>query len=69
MEKKCKTSELGTWNLTYVFKQNLTIPDFQRPYSWDEEQFEQLIEDLLEAYEKGKLYLIGNMILYEDKKN
>ena len=30
------------------------IPDYQRPYSWIDEQVEQLWEDLLEAYENNK---------------
>jgi len=68
IKKECVNERLGTWNLESVFKQNLVIPEFQRPYSWNKEQVEQLIEDLLEAYDKGKLYLIGNMILYEDKE-
>jgi len=62
-------NEVGTYYLGEIFGKDLklTIPDYQRPYSWQKEQVEQLIDDLLEAQKQNKLYLIGNMILYEDK--
>jgi len=65
-EIKYNKGKLGTWNLENVFKQDLTIPDFQRPYSWMKEQVIQLIEDTINAQKEGKLYLIGNMILYKN---
>jgi len=61
-------NEVGTYYLGEIFgNENLTIPEFQRPYSWQKEQVEQLIDDLLEAQKQNKLYLIGNMILYENE--
>ncbi len=59
----------GEYTLNEVFEQKLKIPNYQRPYSWDKNQVEQLINDLLEAYKKSTIYLIGNMILFqkEDK--
>jgi hypothetical protein len=59
---------VGELSLKEVFDKDLYIPDFQRPYSWSNEQVEQLIEDLKEAYENKKLYLIGNMIVYGNVK-
>lgn len=61
---------VGELSLEDIFDKNLNlcIPNFQRPYSWTNEQVEQLIEDLEEAYENKKLYLIGNMIIYENKE-
>jgi uncharacterized protein with ParB-like and HNH nuclease domain len=59
---------VGETNLRYIFEDEkfpLTIPSFQRPYSWDEKQVIQLIKDLNEAYKNNKSYLIGNMILYK----
>ena len=53
-------------------KFKLVIPDFQRPYDWNEEQVEQLLEDLIEAYETYKSegregqYLLGNLVFLED---
>lgn len=43
------------------------IPDFQRPYSWDEEECEKLWEDILDFYynrsEGG--YFLGTLVLYK----
>jgi hypothetical protein len=46
----------------------LTIPPYQRPYAWGEEQVIQLLEDLIEAWQKddGRCYLVGNIILHKD---
>jgi len=55
-------------------KHKLVIPDFQRPYDWNEEQVEQLIEDLIEAYgdyknkDKKKQYLVGNLVFFKENK-
>ena len=41
------------------------IPDYQRPYSWDSEQVEQLWDDLYEAYlgqDKNQNYFLGSII-------
>ena len=40
------------------------IPDYQRPYSWEDEQIEQLWDDLYSAMESGiKSYFLGPIIL------
>ena len=52
-------NRVGTFTLEELFNQNLTIPNFQRPYSWREEQIEQLLLDLSEANKENKQYLIG----------
>jgi len=40
------------------------IPDYQRPYSWEDEQIEQLWDDLYSAMESGdKSYFLGSTIL------
>jgi len=65
MHSQIKT---GTWNLKELFEKDLNIPDFQRPYAWEEEQVVQLLDDLMQAKKEDKLYLIGNMILYKDIK-
>lgn len=40
------------------------IPDYQRPYSWEDEQIEKLWEDLYSAMELGdESYFLGPMIL------
>jgi len=46
----------------------LFIPVYQRPYSWNDEQVTQLVEDLIEAWkEEKKIYLVGNLILQKSE--
>jgi hypothetical protein len=44
------------------------IPEYQRPYSWDEEQALQLLEDLTEAIDRGgdDPYFLGSLVLIKD---
>lgn len=39
-----------------------TIPQYQRPYTWDKYNFEILWEDLTEAYKEYKIALSENKI-------
>jgi len=40
------------------------IPDYQRPYSWEDEQIERLWDDIFSAFdEKDKYYFLGPTIL------
>jgi hypothetical protein len=41
------------------------IPDYQRPYAWQEEQAVQLLTDLAEALDRGKgePYFLGSLVL------
>ena len=39
-----------------------TIPEYQRPFKWKEEQIEQLIQDVKESMDTGE-YFIGSIIL------
>lgn len=39
------------------------IPDYQRPFSWDEDNFEDLIGDILSA-EHGQQYFLGTLVLH-----
>ena len=48
----------------------MKFPPYQRPYSWKEENVEQLLEDLLEAYEaKNREYFIGSLITIERERD
>jgi len=45
------------------------IPDYQRPYSWEDEQVEQLWDDIYSAIKsKEESYFLGVMILIKTKK-
>lgn len=46
------------------------IPAYQRPYSWDKVNVEQLLDDLWESYEaKDEEYFIGSLITIEREKD
>lgn len=54
-------------------KNQYIIPPYQRPYSWDEEQCEELLNDLFKAFddEETHSYFLGNIVIassLEDKK-
>ena len=60
-------SSVGTLTLKELFEKNLEIPLYQRPYSWEDEQVIDLIEDLISAFSSKKdKYLIGNMIFHQE---
>ncbi len=49
-----------------AFKDHYIVPDYQREYVWDDGQVEQLLTDLLEAYnmDKEKTYFLGTIVTY-----
>ena len=55
------------WNLETVFKQIYVVPVYQRPYSWDKEHVDVLLEDLYNSYLEDKTagYYIGNVIVHD----
>ncbi len=62
------------WNLENLFKSIYEVPVYQRPYSWDKEQVDVLLNDIIEAYQsesKNDGYYTGNIIVYDknDKIN
>jgi hypothetical protein len=60
------TNQCGNYKTKDLFEQDLKIPEYQRPYSWEKKQVIALIKDLLNAFKKNKIqYLLGNIILYE----
>ena len=56
------------WNLETLFKCVYNIPVYQRPYSWDKEQIDVLLDDIFENYEsesRSDGYYTGNIIIYD----
>jgi hypothetical protein len=52
-----------------VLAQNLEIPNFQRPYRWDDRNVRQLLQDVYDSWKRGKQsYRIGSTILFDTKK-
>ena len=43
-----------------------SIPRFQRPYSWDDENIQDLWDDVIAS--KGEDYFIGSMVVYKQSK-
>ena len=43
------------------------IPQYQRPYSWGNEQCYQLYQDLMDAFVDNEPYFVGNVILARNK--
>lgn len=62
------------WNLENLFKFMYKVPVYQRPYSWDKEQIDVLLNDIIGTYEsddKNDGYYTGNIIVFDknDKIN
>lgn len=73
---KVKTGKIRLGGLVRI--KNITIPDYQRPYVWDNERVKILLEDLDEYLQvdtkqdknKPEKYLLGSLIIYyNDNKN
>lgn len=48
-------------------KKNLSVPPYQRPYKWTEENVNQLIDDILENCGKKKsAYRLGTIVFHKD---
>lgn len=56
------------WDLETLFKCVYNVPVYQRPYSWDKEQVEVLLNDIFSNFassEKEEGYYTGNIIIYD----
>ena len=49
-------------------KNNLTIPDYQRPYKWTSKNVNQLIDDIVHHQNKSA-YRLGTIVFYRDEKD
>lgn len=62
--KECKVQDILTENKKYI------IPAYQRPYSWNSDNAEQLIDDIYQSYlSEDKEYFIGSMICINKGNN
>lgn len=62
------SSFTGKIGLNDLVCENITIPDYQRPYVWDTERVKILLEDLDEQLSAESQYLLGSLILYDNGK-
>lgn len=62
--KECKIQDILTENKKYI------IPSYQRPYSWSQDNAEQLIDDIYQSFRSDeKEYFIGSMICINKGRN
>ena len=47
---------------------NLSIPDYQRPYKWQEKNIKQLIDDIIINKEIND-YRLGTIVLHTENQN
>jgi hypothetical protein len=53
-----------------ILKQDLSIPNYQRPYRWSEKNVLQLLEDIFSSWQQVKsAYRIGSLIVHNDSEN
>jgi len=82
-EQKSSWIEAGDKSVTGLYENYFyEIPNYQRPFSWEDEQFDQLIDDLLDAYDRNKQeyadvtsvsdyepYFLGSLVLQKIDDN
>lgn len=54
-------------SISSAFKDHYIVPNYQREYVWNDEQVEQLLFDLLDAYntDNKKAYFLGTIVTYD----
>lgn len=68
--RKGEKIRLGKNQISEISTKNLTIPDYQRPYAWEERQVETLLNDLKDVIEsKKESYLLGSLIFHKNTKD
>lgn len=63
-----KTFDPHLWKLEDLFNSIYNVPVYQRPYSWDKEQIDTLMTDIIDAYRsdsKDEGYYTGNIIVFD----
>ena len=67
-ERSMKAITATPASIKEVFQKDYLIPNFQRPYSWGEDECEKLWNDILDFYEskesKTEKYFLGNIVVY-----
>ncbi|MDO6620142.1 DUF262 domain-containing protein [Shewanella sp. 6_MG-2023] len=54
--------------ISALLKQNLTIPEYQRPYKWHPKHVNQLMDDIVNHRTKP-CYRLGTVVLHQDKES
>lgn len=54
----------------YILEEPLMIPEYQRPYRWQNENVRLLLQDIYDSWKQGKsAYRVGSIILHIENKN
>lgn len=55
-------------SINSAFKDHYVVPDYQREYVWKDEQVEQLLSDLMDAYnaDNKKAYFLGTIVTFDE---
>jgi len=71
MGLELKAEEKSILSLFTGDKNQYVIPPYQRPYSWDEEQCEELFNDLKRAFEDENTneYFLGNIVIASSRED
>jgi len=67
-----KALEATPRKINEIFLKNYRIPDFQRPYSWNREECEQLWNDIVDFNthrEETDTYFMGTIVVYKEENN
>lgn len=61
-----------TWEIDTLFEKKIyKVPVYQRPYSWNSDNVDTLLEDIFEAYyspDKNDGYYTGNLLLHDNNE-
>lgn len=63
------TAEQKSLMTLFTTRDKYIIPSYQRPYSWEYEQCLTLYSDVIEAYNAGNDYFLGNIIISRSRRD
>lgn len=63
--------KLDVYKIDKVYKQGLSIPNYQRPYKWSVENVRQLLDDLNyhRIHQPNSTYRLGALVIHKNKDN
>ncbi len=63
--------KLDVYKIDKVYEQDLSIPNYQRPYKWSVENVQQLLDDLNHhrIHQPNSAYRLGTLVIHKNKDN
>ena len=68
MSNNVNQFDFSTKGICKVLNERLKVPKYQREYSWEIEQVEQLLEDINRAYRENVEYFLGTIVTINNEK-